>query len=118
MTAYKRWQDWATMVLGVLAFISPFVFQLTSHTTAAWTAYIAGVLLVLSGLLAASSASVRATEWIPVVLGVLFFISPWVLGFAGVAALAWTAWVIGVLAVLVAGSLLVMSRSGHRHATA
>lgn len=113
MTAWKRWQDWATVALGVVAFISPFVFGQTAQTTAAWTAYAAGVLLILSGLLAASSASVRRTEAISVLIGVLFFISPWVLGFVGVVMLAWTAWVIGVLAVLAAGSLLVMRRSRH-----
>lgn len=116
MTAWKRLQDWATVALGVLAFISPFVFGQTAQTTASWTAYIAGILLVLSGLLAASSATVRPTEWITVVIGVLLFISPWVLGFVGVAALAWTAWVIGVLAVAAAGSLLMTQRS--RHVTA
>ena len=26
MTTWKRWQDYATMVFGVLLFISPFVF--------------------------------------------------------------------------------------------
>jgi uncharacterized membrane protein HdeD (DUF308 family) len=111
MTAWKRWQDWATVVLGVLAFISPFVFGQTAQTTASWTAYIAGVLLVLSGLLAASTARVRPTEWIPVVIGVLLFISPWVLGFVAVTSLAWTAWVIGILAVVAAGSLLLGNRS-------
>lgn len=116
MTAWKRWRDWATVVLGVLAFISPFVFGQTAETTASWTAYVAGVLLVLSGLLAVSSASVRPTEWITVVIGVLLFISPWVLGFVGVAALAWTAWVIGVLAVVAAGSLVLTSRSRHQTA--
>jgi uncharacterized membrane protein HdeD (DUF308 family) len=115
MTAWKRWQDWATMVLGVLLFVSPFVFGATSYGLAAATAYVGGVLLVLAGLLAASSARVRSTEWIPVVLGVLLFISPWVLGFAGVMALAWTAWIIGVLAVIAGGSLLVADR---RHAVA
>jgi SPW repeat-containing protein len=108
MTAFRRWQDYGTMLLGVLLFISPFVFGDTSQTTAAWTAYIGGVLIFLSGLLAASLAAVRATEGVPVVLGVLLFISPWVLGFAGVTAIAWTAWVIGVLAVLVAGSVLLI----------
>jgi hypothetical protein len=31
MTASRRWQDYATMVFGVLLFISPFVFGETSH---------------------------------------------------------------------------------------
>jgi hypothetical protein len=33
MTASRRWQDYATMVFGVLLFISPLVFGETSHNT-------------------------------------------------------------------------------------
>lgn len=38
------------MVLGVVLFVTPFVFGAMANTTAAWTAYIGGVLLVLVGL--------------------------------------------------------------------
>jgi len=34
------------------------------------------------------------------VLGILLFLAPWVVGFAGVAAAAWSAWVIGVATVV------------------
>ncbi len=47
-------------------------------------------------------------EYIPVVLPVITFIAPLVLGFTAVTAIAWSAWIIGVLTVLSAGSLLVM----------
>src|SRR5260370_31343168 len=50
MTAFRRWQDYGTVVLGVLAFVSPFFFGDTSKTTADWTAYVGGWLLVLSSL--------------------------------------------------------------------
>ncbi len=36
-------------------------------------------------------------DWINLVLGVWLFISPWVLGYAGVPAAAWDAWVFGVI---------------------
>src|SRR5260370_33676429 len=70
MTAFRRWQDYGTGVLGVLAFVSPFFFGDTSQTTAAWTAYVGGVLLVLSGLLAGGTTSARLTEAGPVAVGV------------------------------------------------
>ena len=79
MTAWKRWQDYATMVFGVLLLISPFVFGETSHRVSSIAAY---------------------------VLGVITFVSPWVLGFAGITAIAWTAWVLGIVVVIIAGSLL------------
>jgi uncharacterized membrane protein HdeD (DUF308 family) len=111
MTAWRRWQDYATIVLGVLLFVSPFVFSDTSQSTASVTAYVLGVLIVLSGLLAAAMARANATEWIPVILGVITFISPWVFGFSAVTGVAWAAWVVGVLAVVSAGRLLLTGGS-------
>jgi uncharacterized membrane protein HdeD (DUF308 family) len=105
-TAWRRWQDYATIILGVALFVTPFVFGDTSQGTAATTAYILGVLLVLSGLLAAAMREANTVEWIPVILGVITFISPFVFGFTAVTAIAWAAYIVGVLAVVNAGSLL------------
>ena len=112
-TAWKRWQDYATMVFGVALFVTPLVFGDTSQATATTTAYILGVLLVLAGLLAAAMREANQVEWIPVILGVITFISPFVLGFTGVTAIAWAAYIIGVLAVVNAGSLL-LNVTGNR----
>jgi hypothetical protein len=106
MTAWKRWQDYTTMVAGVLLFISPFVFGETSAGVAAGTAYVLGVLLFLSGVLAGAMREAGRIEIIPGVLGVVTFVSPWVLGFTGVAGIAWAAWIMGVVAALAAGSFL------------
>jgi hypothetical protein len=62
--------------------------------------------LVLSGLLAAAMREANTVEWIPVILGVITFISPFVFGFTAVTAIAWAAYIVGVLAVVNAGSLL------------
>ena len=106
MTSWKRWQDYATMVAGVLLFVSPFVFGETSQGVAAYGAYVLGILLVLSGILAAAMRESGGVELLPAVLGVITFVSPWVLGFAGITAIAWTAWVLGIVVVIIAGSLL------------
>jgi uncharacterized membrane protein HdeD (DUF308 family) len=110
MTAWKRWQDYATIIFGVALFVSPIVFGDTSQATATTTAYILGVLLVLGGLLAAAMREANQVEWIAVVLGVITFISPFVFGFTAVTAVAWAAWVLGVLTVISAGSLLLSNR--------
>jgi uncharacterized membrane protein HdeD (DUF308 family) len=106
MTAWKRWQDYTTMATGLLLFISPFVFGETSAGVAAGTAYVLGVLLFLSGILAAAMREAGRIELVPVIVGVVTFVSPWVLGFAGVTGIAWAAWVLGIVAILAAGSLL------------
>ena len=49
----------------------------------------------------------RRSPIAPGVVAVITFLAPWVLGFAGVTAIAWTAWIIAILTVLVEGTLLV-----------
>jgi uncharacterized membrane protein HdeD (DUF308 family) len=108
MTAWRRWQDYATMAFGVLLFISPFVFGETSQTVAAGSAYVLGVLLVLSGLLTAAIRVVRRSPvlYVPAVVAVVTFFAPWVLGFAGVTGIAWTAWVLAIATVVVVATHL------------
>lgn len=106
MTAWKRWQDYATMAFGVLLFISPFVFSETGQTVAASAAYVLGVLLVLAGILTAAMREPRGVELVPAILGVIVFVSPWVLGITAVTGIAWTAWVLGALALINAGYVL------------
>jgi uncharacterized membrane protein len=108
---WKRWQDWATVVVGVLLFITPFVFGATTTTAAAWTAYIGGVLLVIAGLWSLSSGTNQWIEGAEVVLGVLLFIAPWVLGFSSLTNMAWSCWIAGILAVVLGGSDLVRERN-------
>ena len=111
MNAWSRWQDWAIVVLGVILFITPFVFGATSMQSAAYTAWIIGVLLVVVGLYCLSSPQNVGVEWVQLILGVLLFISPWVLGFTDLVQMSWSAWIIGVLAVIASGWVLLSGRS-------
>jgi hypothetical protein len=107
-TTWRRWQDWVVVGLGVVMFVTPFVFAETSQTVAASSAYVLGVLIVLAGLLNAAMKQAGGLEVIPAALGVILFVSPWLFGFTAVTALAWSAWMIGILIVVVAGSLFAM----------
>ena len=113
MTAWRRWQDYATIVFGVLLFISPLVFGETSQAVAAGSAYVLGVLLVLSGIVTAAIRDSRRSPilYVPGVLAVVTFFAPFVLGFAGVTGIAWTAWVMGVLTLAVVATLVSGSRT-------
>jgi uncharacterized membrane protein len=106
MAKWNRWQDWANVVLGVVLFITPFIFGATGNTAAAWTAYVGGVLLVIVGLFDLGYPDNQAGEWAEGVVGVLVFISPWVLGFSAMTMMAWSAWIIGVLSVALTASVL------------
>ncbi len=109
---WKRLQDWLTVVIGMLLFIAPFVFGATANQAAAWTAYAGGALLAIAGVwsLINPSPANHFAEWGEVVIGVLVFLAPWVLGFTGLTAMAWSAWIAGILAVVFAGSVVLNGR--------
>ncbi len=112
MTAWKRWQDYATIVFGVLLFISPLVFGETSHHLSTYGAYVLGALLVVGGVVAAATKEPRRSLVVnaPGIAAVITFIAGIVLLFGGAPGIAWTAAALAVLSVLV-GATLRMGRS-------
>jgi SPW repeat len=114
MSAWKRWQDWAIVILGIVLFITPltvpFISGGTATAPAAYTAYVMGVLFVGLALYMLANPAKLLGEWIEMVLGVLLIASPFAVGFSGVVVVAYTAWIIGVLAILLAGSVLLIHR--------
>src|ERR1700730_3451339 len=111
MTAWRRWQDWVVVGLGVVLLLTTFAFGVTTTTVAAYTAFALGGLIALAGLLNAAMKEAGGLELIPAVLAVILFVSPWLFTFTAVTALAWSAWIIAILVVLAVGSLFAMQRS-------
>lgn len=109
--SWQRWQDWAAVVIGVLAALSPLV--LTVDSAVVWALVVLGVLLAVSGLWSLAMPGSVASEYAHAVLGVLLFISPWVLGYRDLLGASWTSWVAGVLAVIV--GLTAIPAAQHRH---
>ena len=109
--AWQRWQDWAAVVVGVLVALSPIVF--TTSTAALWTLIVLGALIALTGLWSLSAPGSVASEYVHVVLGVLLFISPWVLGYSNLGGASWTSWIGGGLAVIV--GLVAVPEAQHQH---
>src|SRR2546427_8157525 len=108
MTTWRRWQAWVVVGLGVVMFLTPFVFGETGQTVAASTAYVLGVLIALGGLLNAATRQTGGLELIPAVLAVILFVSPWAFRFTAVTGLALGALVIALLIVLTVGKLFPM----------
>lgn len=107
MKAWARWQDWGTVLLGIVIFAAPFVFNVPVSSNVAWTAFGAGILLVLSGLWSEATEEPNvAVEWIPLILGAALFVSPWIVQFTDQQNMAWSAWVIGAIAILNSGAEL------------
>jgi len=103
MVAWKRWQDWGNVALGIILFIAAFAYAAAAMPMAEYTFIVIGVLLFAIGLYLLANPRATLGEWAQVVLGILVFISPWVFGFASLSPTNYIAWVVGVLAVVLAG---------------
>jgi hypothetical protein len=99
--AGDQFQDWINLVLAVLLFVSPWVLGFAGETGAAWNAWICGIVVAALAVLALVKVA-EWEEWIAAALGVWLVISPWVLGFAAMAAALWTHIVLGVVIAVLA----------------
>jgi SPW repeat len=112
---WTRWQDWAQVVLGAVAALS--TIWVDTSTKTAWTMVVLGVLIAIDGLWSLAAPGTVASEGIEVVLGVLLFISPWVMGYTALTGASWFSWVIGVLTVVVGVTALPAANSAHTRLT-
>jgi peptidoglycan/LPS O-acetylase OafA/YrhL len=99
-------------VVGAYAALSP--IWTDTDTKATWTLVVLGVVTVVVALASLASPGLVASEAAIAVLGVLLFISPWVMNFHSIDGISWTAWVTGVLAFLLGISALPESNAVHR----
>lgn len=114
MKKWTRWQDWAAVAVGAYAVLSP-IWTNTS-TNATRTMVVLGAVTALAALWSLAMPDNIIPDGAVAVLGVAFFVAPWVVGFTGITAMAWTAWVLGVLAVAVGAWAWPMSnRLHHQH---
>ncbi|WP_119458710.1 SPW repeat protein [Rhodospirillaceae bacterium SYSU D60014] len=106
--------DWSNLVLAVALFLAPWLLGFADATASAWNAWLSAA--VIAGLaLAAIQAFAEWEEWGSLLLGAWVVVSPWLLGFAGIAAALWTHIVVGGLVVAVtAWRLWLMHRTPPR----
>jgi SPW repeat-containing protein len=96
MIETRRWQYWATSLIGLLMGISPFALAGSLSSTESVTAYFMGGAIFVVGVATLIWPGFRAGEAIQALLGVALFVAPWLFGFAAVGAMAWVAWILGV----------------------
>lgn len=111
MTKWTRWQDWVAFVAGAYALLSPIWTDTT--TTATWTLVVLGAVTALWSLWSLSRPEDVVSEGAHAVLGVLFFIAPWVMQFSGTTAIAVTSWVVGIVVLVVGLWALPLSNRLH-----
>lgn len=114
MKSWSRMQDVVAVVIGVFAVLSP--MWLDTNNAARWSLIVLGALVALSGLVHMARPEMGWVEYAMGIMGVLLFISPWVMDYSAMSGAAWTAWVVGVLAVVVAVTgMPMMSARMHGH---
>jgi uncharacterized membrane protein HdeD (DUF308 family) len=109
---WTRPHDWAEVVLGVVAALSP--LWADTNNAAMWTMIVLGVLVALDGLASLAMPGMVYGEGIQIVLGALMFISPWVMSYTGFDAIAWSSWIIGALTVIVGAVALPIAQAAHK----
>lgn len=110
----KRWShplDFVLLAAGGYAALSPLWTTTTDRATT--TMVVLGVVTAALAILALARPGML-TEGLMAGMGVLFVISPWVMGFEGIRPMAWTAWVVGAVVVVAGTADLVMDRMHHR----
>lgn len=118
MKPWKTFQDWSSLVLGVVLFLAPWLFGTMANATSSWNAWILGAIVAGIALLALARPMATTYEGVEAIAGIWLFLAPWILGFAAVGAAAWTGWIIGVLLVALAIWKLTQARRASVHATA
>ena len=116
MRPWTRLQDWATLIAGLFAALSPIWVSTTGERDARWALIVLGALLAIAALVSLAMPGVVATEWLTVLLGVLLFVAPWVLTYTERVGASWTSWVVGAIAIILGASAIPASNRVHRQA--
>lgn len=113
MRTWTRWQDWVAVAAGLYAALSP--LWTTTDAAASGSLIVLGILIIIAALINLAKPRLMVMEWIEVLLGVLLFISPWVLGYSDMTGASITAWIIGAITIIVgvwAATTMAPARAG------
>ena len=116
MRPWTRLQDWAALIAGLFAALSPIWVSTTGEHDAFWALMVLGALVAVTALFSLALPGVVATEWLTVLFGVLLFVAPWVLTYTDRVGASWTSWVVGAIAVVLGGFSVPASNRIHRQA--
>jgi hypothetical protein len=116
MSKWTHPQGLAALVAGTYAALSPiWTNNPTDSNKATYTMITLGVVTAALALFDLARPGRIAFEGLIALMGVLFFVSPWVMGFTATAYLpmAWTAWIVGMVTLVAGAAEVQMTRSEH-----
>jgi hypothetical protein len=86
MVGTARWQDWASFGLGLWLAVSPFIVGYEAQNTATTNAVFIGIALAIGAHFEITMDELW-TEWVNFAVGLWLLVAPFVLEFAGLAAM-------------------------------
>ncbi len=106
------WTHWVNLIDGILLFIAPWVLGYSgTNSTAYIDALVLGALIVIFALVGLFTRTGNWSQWVVGILGILSFISPWVLGYSNLMPAFWANIILGAIAVIFAAIGLFVYRS-------
>lgn len=108
-------QDFIVLIAGAYALLSP--IWTTTESRATTTMIVLGAVTVVLSVIELVRPDMLSVEGVTALMGVLFIISPWVMGFSDTKPMAWTAWVVGAVTLVVGALDLQVTRTHQRHVT-
>jgi uncharacterized membrane protein HdeD (DUF308 family) len=109
----RKWAhplDFVALAAGIYAACSPIWTDTTDDATT--TMIVLGVVTVAIALWSLARPG-EIAEGLMALMGVLFIVSPWVMGFDNTRPMAATAWIVGAIALVVGASDIAMMRRSH-----
>ena len=104
-------QDYIALIAGLYACLSPLWTDTTNRATT--TMIVLGAITAILALVELVRPDMMSAEGLMALMGVLFFISPWVMGFSDMMAMSWTAWIVGVVTFVIGAADLMVTRTHH-----
>lgn len=98
----SRIADWVNLVLGIVLFVSPWVLGYADGGVAVWNACYSGAIVAVLAFYALANFSLWH-ERLMAVAGLWILVSPWVIGFTGIATALWVHVVLGIAVTALAG---------------
>jgi hypothetical protein len=84
--AHPSWEDWASMMIGALIIVSPWIAQIGDLGYATLNAVLIGLLVIMAAWLEVAWMEFMAPqiweEWVELVLGLWLAVSPWIFGYS------------------------------------
>lgn len=97
----KHWQDTANLILGLWLIASPWALGYQGAANATWNSVLLGLLIGAVALYAMVQVFAWE-EWGNALFGAWLVVSPWILGFSGMAAAMWNAVIVGAVVLVLA----------------